>query len=170
MKSREELLQFFGVEEGKIYIITDVSERFKKECPNNWSYYINREFKIAEDTDKNSTSICIFFKSTPGPRALSFLSNFEYQEVSGPILNEKEKKYLSAVIKPFKKQVLHIMKDNYSCDPEDKAKYEYIRFEYDCPDSYPSWVDFPVFKKGKMYKNMILGKEYTLEELELWHI
>ncbi len=79
----------------------------------------------------------------------------EYKE---QILDDVEKKYLSAVIKPFRDKVKYMLKN--SCNEEfisivleDKERREYF--------------NFPYFKKGTMYQGMEAGKEYTLEELGL---
>ena len=78
----------------------------------------------------------------------------EYKE---PILDDVEKAYLSAVIKPFRNRVDYIYKGT---DGKDK---ECINIEFDEDDEFP----LPYFKEGKMYKNMVVNREYTLEELGL---
>lgn len=75
------------------------------------------------------------------------------------ILTDEEKDYLSKVIEPFRNKVKNIAKNDF----ED---YEFICIEYDdeiCGDL----LNFPTFKKGSMYINMELNKEYSLEELGL---
>jgi hypothetical protein len=74
-----------------------------------------------------------------------------------PILDDAEKKYLSAVIKPFRDNVKLIAK----ADDFDKS-YIFITFVNDAD----STMFFPYFKKGTMYKGMS-DKMYTLEELGL---
>ena len=75
------------------------------------------------------------------------------------ILDDVEKKYLSAVIKPFRNRVWYIMK-SFSID---KANcYIFIRFNDGSGD-----MNFPVFRKGDMYKGMKICKAYTPEELGL---
>ena len=75
-----------------------------------------------------------------------------------PILDDKEKEYLSYVIRPFKNKVKYIRKT------PDRTKYEYIRIVYNDGD-LPT--DLKDFDKGTMYKGMKLYKEYLLEELRL---
>lgn len=72
------------------------------------------------------------------------------------ILDQIEKEYLRAVIKPFRDNVKYIKK-NYHIE------YEYITIyiKNDCN------ICFPNFKKGTMYKGMENNKEYSLEELGL---
>nr|DAJ37797.1 MAG TPA: hypothetical protein [Caudoviricetes sp.] len=79
----------------------------------------------------------------------------EYKE---PILNDAERKYLSAVIKPFRNRVEYIMKEENIC-----SSTEFIHIDLSGGDI----ADFPNFKVGTMYKGMELDKSYTLEELGL---
>ena len=88
---------------------------------------------------------------------------FEIVKISKPILDDKEKEYLSHIIKPFKEKIMFIRKSEYG---EHK---EYIDICY-CEDEgtkYTYGIEFPSFKKGTMYKGMELDKQYTLEELGL---
>ena len=79
-------------------------------------------------------------------------------EVEEPILDEVEKKYLSGVIRPFRNEVKHIKKIEYT-------ESEYIQITLKSFDS--SCINLPFFKKGTMYKNMKSYKEYKLKELGL---
>lgn len=76
---------------------------------------------------------------------------------SKDILSDKEKEYLSAVIKPFRDKVKHIKK--YT----DESSYEYIVIAF---VNYERLM-FPSFKKSTMYAGMKKNKNYTLEELGL---
>lgn len=81
------------------------------------------------------------------------------------ILDEEEKKYLSAVIKPFRDRVVYICKvegDDCSQFISIKAK----KYDYDEENSN-EYIDLPYFREDTMYDNMEVGKEYTLEELGL---
>ena len=84
--------------------------------------------------------------------------NWLEQEYKPPILDDVEKAYLSAVIKPFREDVRYIEKINHSC-LNDK---QYLRIEL--PGDY---CTLPLFEKGTMYKGMEVNKRYTLEELGL---
>lgn len=77
---------------------------------------------------------------------------------SKDILSDKEKEYLSTVIKPFRDEVEFIMKD-YT----DDDKQEYIEIAIKDEVS----ILFPYFKKSTMYASMERCKKYTLEELGL---
>lgn len=81
-----------------------------------------------------------------------------YQEYKEPILDDVEKEYLSAVIKPFRKKISYIRK---SKDPR-KGK-NYIKIEFCDGDS----MFFPNLSNDEMYKGMKLDRKYTLEELGL---
>ena len=85
------------------------------------------------------------------------LVNWLEDEYKEPILDEKEKEYLSVVIKPWRDKVKSIAKYRYS--PED----EFICIEIKC-----KYINLPYFKAGTMYKGMELCREYTLEELNIW--
>lgn len=93
-------------------------------------------------------------------KKLTEWANSEYKE---PILDESEKKYLKAVIKPFKKHVKTIMK------AKQVATLYAITIDIEEKYNYETFLQFPPFEKSSgMYKNMELGKRYTLEELELY--
>ena len=77
-----------------------------------------------------------------------------------PILDEKEKEYLSNVIKPFRNKVYAIAK----YDDGDDNYYIQIMMKQNV---YFEYIDFPYFKKGTMYKGMKVGREYTLDQLGL---
>ena len=82
-------------------------------------------------------------------------------ERSKPILDEVEKEYLGAVIKPFRKKVQDIAKHSIT------SGLEYIRIRYDDRVWGKTTIIFPTFHCGTMYKGMELDKDYTLEELGL---
>ena len=74
------------------------------------------------------------------------------------ILDEAEKRYLKAVIRPFKYKVTSIEKViGYTND-------YYIRINLKNDDN----ASLPYFKKNTMYKGMKIDKEYTLKELGLY--
>ena len=74
------------------------------------------------------------------------------------ILTEKEKEYLSYVIKPFRNRIKCFYK--WTCDD---CNYEQIM----APCTDYSHLDFPAFEKNTMYKGMEPNKKYTLEDLGL---
>ena len=80
------------------------------------------------------------------------------QEYKDPILDDVEREYLSAVIKPFRKKISYIRK---SKDPR-KGK-NYINIEFCDGDR----MFFPNLSNNEMYKGMGNDRNYTLEELGL---
>ena len=79
----------------------------------------------------------------------------EYKE---QILDDVEREYLSAVIKPFRKKISYIIK---SKDLSEGKKY--IKIELCNGDT----MYFPYLANDAMYKGMKLDRNYTLEELGL---
>ena len=86
-------------------------------------------------------------------------------DVKISILTEKEKEYLSAVIKPFRDRKVVIKKYEY---PQNEHKNECIQISVEFYDKTGGeTVSLPIFKKGTMYKGLESNKCYTLEELGL---
>ena len=88
-------------------------------------------------------------------------------KIPKPILDDVEKEYLSAVIKPFRDKVIGITKYDYSTIGEYihiKLKRTISPVDYFIPLES---IDLPIFKRGIMYKAMELRKEYSLKELGL---
>ena len=73
------------------------------------------------------------------------------------ILDEQEKEYLRAVIRPFRYRIKNIVKKSWY---EDR---EYISFDLKDECGFT----LATFKQGAMYKGMEVEKEYSLEELGL---
>ena len=71
------------------------------------------------------------------------------------ILDDAEKRYLSAVIRPFRDRVQYIKKIDGACE-----EYIHIQLSRD-------WTILPHFRTGAMYKGMKPDHAYTLEELGL---
>ena len=89
------------------------------------------------------------------------LGRVELVKKPKPILDEVEKKYISAIIKPFRSKVKYITKNR-----KDNLEYEYISIAY--RDNVGGCaLNFPDFKAGKMYQSMIVGAPYKLKELGL---
>lgn len=118
---------------------------FKIEGENNPS----QVFKILDGTN------VVFEKPILLNRADLSLFLSWLEEDNTNILNEKEKAYLSAVIKPFREEVETIEKASFEEDEQ---------LQISDGDTV---MAFPCFEKGTMYKGMEAYKEYTLEELGL---
>lgn len=79
------------------------------------------------------------------------------EEAKEPVLDDVEREYLSAVIKPFRKKVMDVVKIQYS------GGRQSIRIRV----SYCDCAELLFFKNNTMYKGMEVGKYYTPEELGL---
>lgn len=82
--------------------------------------------------------------------------------VEEKILDEDEKRYLKNIVRPFRNSVTDIYKRRYD------DKYEYLVIVYQdtyAEDEMQRRIYLPNFKKDTMYKGMLLGQDYTLEEL-----
>lgn len=123
---------------------------FKIEGENNPS----QVFKILDGTN------VVFEKPILLNRAdLSLFLSWLEEECKPNILNEKEKEYLAAVIKPFRKRIEYIEKiDNYYVDGKQSLNIGLVTDDH---------CYLPFFKKGTMYKGMEANECYTLEELGL---
>lgn len=120
--------------------------------------FINRENKLMYDFEINEDltfSACALKKH--GTKIIK-IEKPHYETVweEKEILDEKEKEYLSAVIKPFKKNVEYIKLKRGT-----NGNYILIMLK-----KYDECM-LPYFKPGTMYKGMEANREYTLEELGL---
>lgn len=80
------------------------------------------------------------------------------------VLDGVEKRYLEAVLRPFKNRIRYVKKCGIG------SKLNYIRTwldRYDDPQ-YTDHFDLPYFDGLKMYTGMKKDKYYTIEELELF--
>ena len=93
-----------------------------------------------------------------GNGCISKRMNWLLEEYEEPILDDIEKEYLSAVIKPFRKRIKSIKKNDY---PSNSA---FISIEMDKCEH----IFLPVFELNSgMYQRMEINKKYTLKELGL---
>lgn len=91
--------------------------------------------------------------------AMKMMIGWLEEEYVPDILTDKEKAYLSSVIKPFRKDVELIEKIK-RYDGENEYIHITVKRNEDC-------CELPTFKKGTMYKGMEANKAYTVEELGL---
>lgn len=99
-----------------------------------------------------------FLSETSATQAMNAIGNWLEEEYDPKILDEKEKEYLSAVIKPFRERIKYIRKINHSSVNND---------QFLCIVLVNDRCGLPNFKKGTMYKGMEEDRDYTLEELGL---
>lgn len=91
-----------------------------------------------------------------------FMTKNEWEIYEEPILDDVEKKYLGNIVKPFRNRVEFVMKDIFG------DYYERILIRVSVKNKcYKNYITLPLFEKETMYKNMEVGKEYTLKELGL---
>lgn len=150
MKTNQELLDFYGVEIGKKYKITDQNARRLFDMKGTrFSIKTNRSGFLEVELNNGLNG-----------RSIHMLEDYVYEEVKEP-LTEKEKAYLSAVIKPFRDSIITISKMEFV---DDRAC---IRIKYRCYDGVEDRTYMPVFNVNDLYLSMEADKEYTLEELGL---
>ena len=137
---------------------------------NNAEWMIKNGYKFSDlhCSYMQPGSICSFYLNDKNVGKVSGLSFFEAiktwldAEHIEPILDDAEKRYLSAVIKPFRDRVKYIEKMFEDHLRGDQDCYIFIRFNDGNFD-----MNFPVFRESIMYKGMERYKKYTLEELGL---
>lgn len=140
-----EIAQMFGVEIGEEFNIKGCIDDFRfKFTEEDIGYFYNGKW----------VSILCY---------LGNLLNGKWELVKIPksLLTEKEKEYLSAVIKPFKDKVIYIAKQQgfkYS----KKISVEFIIIYVD-----DEKIILPSYDKGTLYKDMKLMEKYTVEDLGL---
>ena len=132
-------------------------DRYNKVRHNNWKNgrYLTRN-KWGNVVNERGEDWLVNF---------NIVDDNDWEEYKEPVLDEEEKEYLSAVIKPFRDRVIYIKKiDVYlGCNKYD----EYILGELGNKDDVVDTFALPYFTKGSMYKGMETNKKYTLEELGL---
>ena len=121
--------------------------------PSNYKYMLTRFglYKIYKEE--------IIWESSSMLQDL-LLGKFTIVKIPKSILDDAEKKYLSAVIKPFRNKVEWVRKFS---SPNHR---EYIKISYQ-DSTHSNVLNFPDFKLGTMYRGMKIGKAYTLKELGL---
>lgn len=142
MKTKQELLDFYGVEAGKKYKVIK-SESFVKV---GTIFTINNECQV-------------FYKDGIRTYPLCSLDYLDYEELTPPILTDEEREYLQHYVMDnpaFKGKVVSISKN--SC-----IELEWLSIEI----QKDADVSLPYFKANSMYKGMKLDEEYTPRELGL---
>jgi len=130
---------------------------------NNAEWIIKNGYKFSDVCLKGSyDTIAIFLNGRHlGKVRGTYSSAFQQwldMEHKEPILDDAERRYLSAVIRPFRDRVTSI------CKGKDTTS------KRECLTIFVSKYDrcsLPWFEAGTMYKGMKMYKEYTLEELGL---
>ena len=132
---------------------------------NNAEWMVQNGYKFSDihvcyELDKTVTfslNGAIVGKASYDNTCLATFKAWLDQEHKEPILNDSEKSYLSAAIKPFRNEKLEIVKHS-ACNGSE----EWLNFVSEKGSFY-----LPNFKTGTMYKGMEIDKKYTLKELGL---
>lgn len=125
----------------------ELGEIFYKECDNQ-----------AEMFEKIKTKCDSNIRSRHGQTYVDDILDWMAQPYKEQILDDAEKAYLSAVIRPFRNKIDTISKFQTW---DGSSQYIYISMK----DNHIATL--PVFPKGTMYKGMEGGKHYSLKELGL---
>lgn len=130
-----ELEEEFKINEGdyNIFKLTEQGLKCYSDKISGWQYSLLLEYLIVGD--------------------------IEIVKIPKPILDDVEKEYLSALIKPFRKYVKYIYKYDYKVNERITICYR----EYVC--NVRMGFSLPSFEKGTMYKGMKTRKRYALEDL-----
>lgn len=135
-------------------------EHYKKELTEIFiANCYNQQFiakRIANRLDKN-------MKCSDQASYMEGILDWMAQPYKEPVLDDVEKEYLSAVIKPFRNRIRCICLEPRSSDYyQIKILLTPIYAERDA-----EVLAMPTFKKDTMYKRMKFFKGYSLEELGL---
>ena len=133
-------------------------EKYKDEILNEYQQLTNKDTSSSDGTRMNKAIRKIALKHC-GKRLLGASNPFKWlcEEYKEPILDDVEKDYLSAVIKPFRKRIKYIVIRKI-------GSKQFVHIElYDGDDD----VNLPRFKANTMYKGMEPKKHYSLDELGL---
>lgn len=123
-------------------------------------YQKYKNYEYYDTINKRFLSTVIGAKS-----ALYGMAMYKCFTIYDDILDDKEKEYLSNIIRPFKKYVISITKIDYY-GPE-RIEIRYTDNNQIFKGLAESVISLPSFRKDSMYKGMELNKEYTLEEIGL---
>lgn len=133
-------------------------EKYKDEILNEYKQLMDKNISSCSDgTRMNKAIKTIAFKHC-GKQLPGASTPFKWlcEEYKEPILDDVEKDYLSAVIKPFRKRIKYI-------EIRKIGSRLFVHIELyggDC-------MSFPSFKENTMYKGMEPRKHYSLDELGL---
>ena len=150
MKTIGDLLNFYKVEMGKRYKITQTSLKLPESS-----------IFTVEKMREYYGGLGLKFEGSSKTYAMHMLNECDYEEVKSPILDDIEREYLQHYVMDnpaFKGKVLEIVK----FAEEDKRGFLVI---YILPDGDAQVL--PYFPLDAMYKGMELEKDYTPQELGL---
>lgn len=170
MKTKEELLKFYGVEVGKKYkVYNHVHDWYAKFDGKTFEVCVNTSYDYIfikfDDGEQCYSEYLPFIKSEDVRYKLNFLDELYYYE-DVEVLDTTEKKYLKNIIKPFKNRVSAIIKYK-----SQTLNMEWLQIcitdENIGTTTTKESFSLPNFKAGTMYLGMKADKRYTLAELGL---
>lgn len=138
-------------------------EKYKKEIKE-----LNYDFALINNELRNCTEVeccdCQFNYGSLGCKrnVIGWLLK-EYKEPIKPILTEKEKAYLKNVIEPYGNNTAYVCRFI-----TETLRKEFLSICINVDENSINSFEIPLIHGLKTwYKNMVLDKEYTLEELGL---
>lgn len=134
-------------------------QHYKEELKKIFNEYYKEPSEIIREINAR---IGVEIKGYGFQSCTDAILNWMAQPYKKPILDEVERKYLSDVIRPFRKEVTDIIKLSF-CGSEE----HYISIRLRDESGFRDYVNLPNFKSNTMYKGMEINKEYTLKELGL---
>lgn len=134
-------------------------EYYKEELKGIFGDYYKQPSKMV---DKIADNIDCKVRAFGLWRCTDEILEWMAQPYEEKILNEKERKYLSDVIRPFRKSVTYISKLPFSGNDR-----QFISIGVMNERGRRECVNLPNFDVGTMYKGMKPNKPYKLEELGL---
>lgn len=135
-------------------------EIFEVACKRD-RFAVNKMTKEIDCCFEMNCCDCLFDSCCCGSRAMKWLE----EEHLEPVLDDVEKRYLEAVLMPFKNRVLYVAKVVFN--DSDKAFLE-IRIKSLFGENYREGIFLPYFHPPKMYVGMEENRRYTIEELGLF--
>ena len=129
-------------------------EHYKKELKEIFNEYYDEPSEIIREI---KALMGVEIKGYGFQSCTGAILDWMAQPYKEPILDDAEREYLSAVIKPFRKKVMDVVKIQYS------GGRQSIRIRISRGDC----AELPFFKNNTMYKGMEVGKYYMPEELGL---
>lgn len=138
-------------------------EHYKEELKEIVSYHYERPSVMTTEIKNRLDKNIVSGLGPGGERFTDVILNWMAQPYKEPILDDVEKEYLGAVIKPFRNRIRCICLESRSPDYcQIKILLNPIYAERDA-----EVLAMPTFKKDTMYKRMTFFKGYSLEELGL---
>lgn len=138
-------------------------EHYKDELKEIVRFRYDRPLKLADEIRTKLDKDIMYGPGSGNECFTDSILDWMAQTYKEQILDEAEKAYLRAVIKPFRDRV------KYICLTTHIGEYTYININIKSIKQTLGIevISLPVFEMGTMYKGMKVDKSYTLKELGL---